>query len=83
MSKDEYFEKKKEYLEKSMDAINKTLENLKSSEVMDIKLDIALSLLFQCLMATDRPNMIVNVICQSLAEVFQKVKNKPHLRIVQ
>lgn len=75
-------EKKKEYLEKSMDAINKTLEGLKYSEVMDIKLDIALSLSLQCLIATDRPNELINVICQSLAEGYQRVKYKPHLRIV-
>lgn len=57
-------EKKKEYLEKSMDAINKTLEGLKYSEVMDIKLDIALSLPFLRLLQP--VNMLGQPLCWAL-----------------
>jgi len=83
VDKDDYFKKNKVHIEAIMDSINKELTGLKYTEIMDIKFDVALSLLLQCLLETDKPEMLMAIAGKTLRKAMDECKNQPHLRIVQ
>ena len=83
MDKDDYFKKEKVHIKAIMDSINKELTGLRYTEIMDIKFDVALSLLLHCLLETDKHEMLMAIAGKTLRKALDECKDKPHLRIVQ